>query len=140
LPAEARAVLISSTLPEWVQPMLATLTERRISDTDWIFERKLDGERCLALRSRAGTRLLSRNRLEASGHYPEVVEALAAQPGEFVVDGEVVAFRGGRTSFELLQRRMQIRDPDLARRTGVRVDYYVFDVLHAARFDTTELQ
>jgi DNA ligase D-like protein (predicted ligase) len=56
------------------------------------------------------------------------------------VDGEVVAFRGGRTSFELLQRRMQIRDPTVARRTGVRIVYYVFDVVHAGGFDTTTLE
>jgi bifunctional non-homologous end joining protein LigD len=140
LPAEARALLVPSAFPEWVPPMLATLTERRFSDPDWIFERKLDGERCLAFRSRAGARLLSRNRLDASGHYPEVVEALSTQPGGFVVDGEVVAFRGGRTSFELLQRRMQIRDPRVARRTGVRVFYYVFDAVYAGGFDTTRLE
>jgi bifunctional non-homologous end joining protein LigD len=140
LPAEARALLVPSAPPEWIPPMLATLTERRFSDPDWIFERKLDGERCLAFRSRGRTRLLSRNRLDASGHYPEVIEALAAQPGEFAVDGEVVAFRGGRTSFELLQRRMQRRDPGAARRTGVRIFYYVFDVMHADGFDTTRLE
>ncbi|MGH2572222.1 MAG: hypothetical protein ACRDGU_01830 [Actinomycetota bacterium] len=30
--------------------MLATLTDRHFSDPGWIFERKLDGERCLAFR------------------------------------------------------------------------------------------
>jgi DNA ligase D-like protein (predicted ligase) len=140
LPVQARALLVPSALPEWIQPMLATLTERRFADPDWIFERKLDGERCLAIHSLKRTRLLSRNRLDASGHYPEIVEALATQPGEFVVDGEVVAFRGRRTSFELLQRRMQIRDLTVARGTGVRVLYYVFDVVHAQGFDTRNLE
>jgi len=37
------------------------------------------------------------------------------------VDGEVVAFKGRQTSFERLQRRMQIRDAERARRTGVPV-------------------
>jgi hypothetical protein len=31
------------TQPEWVAPMLATLTEDRFSDPDWLYERKLDG-------------------------------------------------------------------------------------------------
>jgi bifunctional non-homologous end joining protein LigD len=30
--------------------MLATLTDQRFSDPDWLFERKLDGERCLCVR------------------------------------------------------------------------------------------
>ena len=35
-------------LPGWLEPELATLTRDRFSDPAWIFERKLDGERCLA--------------------------------------------------------------------------------------------
>lgn len=29
----------------WMEPMLATLTHEHFSNPDWIFERKLDGER-----------------------------------------------------------------------------------------------
>jgi bifunctional non-homologous end joining protein LigD len=36
--------------PGWLDPELATLTRDRFSDPAWIFERKLDGERCLAFR------------------------------------------------------------------------------------------
>jgi bifunctional non-homologous end joining protein LigD len=48
LPEEAREQLREAAQPEWMDPMLATLTDRRFSDGEWIFERKLDGERCLA--------------------------------------------------------------------------------------------
>src|SRR5258708_12418724 len=37
--------------PAWLDPELATLTQERFSDPAWIFERKLDGERCLAFRA-----------------------------------------------------------------------------------------
>lgn len=128
------------TQPEWVAPMLATLTEDRFSDPDWLYERKLDGERCLVFRTANGVRLLSRNRKELNNHYPELVEALAEQANEdFVVDGEIVAFEGGRTSFSRLQGRMQVNDPDAARRTGVKVFLYVFDVLHLDGDDLTGL-
>jgi hypothetical protein len=46
-----------------------------------------------------------------------------------VLDGEVVAFEHGVTSLSRLQTRMQIRDPDDARNSGIAVYYYVFDVL-----------
>jgi bifunctional non-homologous end joining protein LigD len=89
--------------------MLATLTDRRFSDPGWVFEPRFDGERCLAFGKGPQVRLLSRNRL--NDHHPEPVEALAAQEADdFVVDGEVVAFAGGRSSFARLQRRMQVRD------------------------------
>ncbi|WP_328997865.1 non-homologous end-joining DNA ligase [Kribbella sp. NBC_00709] len=129
-----------ATQPEWIAPMLATLTEDRFSDPEWFYERKLDGERCLAFRTADGVRLLSRNRKELNGHYPELVEALAGQPSEdFVVDGEIVAFEGNRTSFARLQGRMQVNDPDAARRTGVKVFFYVFDALHLDGHDLTGL-
>ena len=140
LPDRARRRLVAAPQPSWVEPMAATLTERRFSDPGWIFEPKFDGERCLAFRKGSRVRLRSRNRKLANDHYPELVEALAAQAaGDFVVDGEVVAFEGGRTSFARLQRRMQVRDPDAARATGVAVYFYLFDVLHADGQDVTGL-
>jgi DNA ligase D-like protein (predicted ligase) len=123
--------------PDWFDPMLATLTEDRFSDPDWFYERKLDGERCLAFKRGGSVTLRSRNR-ESLAHYPEIAEALAGQAADgFVLDGEIVAYRGRRSSFELLQRRMGIRDPAKAVATGVRVRYVVFDVLYAAGHDLT---
>ena len=126
--------------PRWAAPMLAVLTAERFSSRDWVYERKLDGERCLAFRRRDNLRLLSRTRQRLNGTYPEVAEALQAEIcDDFVVDGEVVAFEGAQTSFPRLQQRMQLRDPERARRSGVRVFYYVFDLLHLEGHDTTNL-
>lgn len=133
---EARARLVPAARPRWIDPMLATLTSERFSDPRWIFERKLDGERCLAFRSGSEVRLLSRNRLEVGDQYPEVVRALAAQPcRDFVLDGEVVAFEGGRTSFARLQRRMHVNRPGAALLASVPVVYYLFDAPHAEGHD-----
>ena len=85
-------------------PTLATLTDKRFSDPEWIFERKLDGVRCLAFRDGRRVRLMSRNRQPLDGTYPEVVDALAAQTcPSSCLDGEIVAFEGRRTSFARLQ-------------------------------------
>jgi DNA ligase D-like protein (predicted ligase) len=85
-------------------------------------------------------RLLSRTRRPLEGTYPEIVDALSTQPSDdFVVDGEVVAFERGRTSFGRLQRRLGITDPEQARRSPVAVFFYVFDVLHLDGHDTTGL-
>jgi bifunctional non-homologous end joining protein LigD len=140
LPDQARARAVAGDQPTWVSPMLAVLTERRFSDPGWIFEPKFDGERCLAFRKGSDVRLLSRNRKRLDDHYPELAEAMAAQEADdFVVDGEIVAFEGNRTSFARLQRRMQVRDPQAARATGVAVYFYLFDVLHVNGFDVTAL-
>jgi bifunctional non-homologous end joining protein LigD len=137
---EARPLLRKARHPAWVPPMLATLKDKPFSDKAWVFERKFDGVRILAFRNGSSVRLLTRNRLPANEAYPAVADAIANEAlGDFVVDGEVVAFEGKATSFSLLQRRMQLRDASRERGTGVRIYYYVFDIMHAAGYDTRVL-
>jgi bifunctional non-homologous end joining protein LigD len=127
-------------VPAWQSPTLATLTDKRFSDRHWIFERKLDGVRGLAFRDGDDIRLMSRNRLSLNNTYPEVVEALAEQDStRFVLDGEIVAFEGRRTSFARLQGRLGITNPDEARASGIAVFYYLFDLLYVDGEDTREL-
>ncbi|MEW2521678.1 non-homologous end-joining DNA ligase [Actinacidiphila alni] len=123
------------------RPMLATLSDRRDFDADWIFERKLDGVRVLAVREAGEVRLLSRTGRRLDSAYPEIADALAAQEADdFTVDGEVVAFdAGGRTDFSLLQQRMGLTDARRIRATGVAVTYYVFDLLRLDGADVTAI-
>nr|WP_028060767.1 non-homologous end-joining DNA ligase [Candidatus Solirubrobacter pratensis] len=106
--------------PEGSDAMKAVLTDDRFSDSGWIYERKLDGIRCIAVRDGGQVRLLSRNDIAMNARYPEVAAALDAQSGRFAVDGEIVAFDGDETSFAKLTRRGI---------ESVPVFFYVFDVL-----------
>jgi bifunctional non-homologous end joining protein LigD len=100
--------------------MKAVLTDERFSDPAWIFERKLDGIRCVAIRDGRDVRMLSRNDLSLNERYPQVAEALAnASTERFAVDGEIVAFSAGQTSFAKLAE---------VRSGHARAFYYVFDV------------
>src|SRR3982074_1235585 len=104
LPAHMRARLCKSASPKWVAPMLATLVAQPFSQKGWLFEPKLDGQRCLALRSVGDVQLLSRNQKWLNDKYPELVSALSNQESErFAVDGEIVTFQGQVTSFAKLQ-------------------------------------
>ena len=126
----------SGQIPSWAQPQLATLTKDRFSDPEWLFERKLDGERLLAFRDASGVRLLTRNDRDVTGTFPEVADALMAQGADdFVVDGEVVAFRDGQTSFSMLQQRLGVAHPAPGLIKDFPVSYYIFDVLYAGGQD-----
>src|SRR3954451_10372497 len=115
----------------FVPPMKAVLHDQPFSDPDWIFERKLDGIRCEAIKSGGAVRLLSRNELSLNSRFPEVASALESDPADdFIVDGEVVAFAGSNTSFAKLARRGHER---------VAVFLYVFDVMHLDGRDTRPL-
>jgi bifunctional non-homologous end joining protein LigD len=85
-------------VPDWVEPMAATLTQERFSGPEWIFERKFDGIRLLAFKQDDDVRLLSRNRLPQ--HIPPVAAAVAQLPVENVIlDGE--ATWGSRVAYHV---------------------------------------
>jgi bifunctional non-homologous end joining protein LigD len=137
---EDRALLVRRPGPRSLEPMKATLTDQRFSDPNWIYEPKLDGVRCAALRAGKSVRLVSRTGRELGQSYPELEEALGRDDcDEFVADGEIVAFAGGVTSFSRLQGRMQIADRARARRTGIAVFLYLFDLVHLEGYDTRRL-
>jgi bifunctional non-homologous end joining protein LigD len=136
LDKDAREMIEQRDFPQWTEPMLATLTHDYFSDEDWIYERKLDGERCLAFIHEGELRLRSRNRKELNETYPELAEALLSLRREsLVADGEVVAFKNNVTSFSRLQGRMQVQSAEEARRSGIKVYYYLFDLFYLDGFD-----
>jgi bifunctional non-homologous end joining protein LigD len=112
--------------PGFVTPMKAVLTADRPSGPEWVFERKLDGIRCLAVKDGGRTRLYSRNELSLNERYPSLAAALDADAADgFVLDGEAVAFVGGRDRF--------------GGGDGGELFYYVFDVLVADGRDVRSL-
>ncbi|KQW06584.1 ATP-dependent DNA ligase [Leifsonia sp. Root4] len=120
-------------------PMLATLAERAgLDDEDeWAIEMKWDGIRAIAVvDANAGTaELSSRNGIDLSRSYPELIEALlraAAHTGHAVLDGEIVApDSAGRPDFGRLQTRMGLTGEREVERAAqsVPVQFIVFDVL-----------
>jgi bifunctional non-homologous end joining protein LigD len=106
--------------------MKAVLTAERPAGPEWVFERKLDGIRCLAVKDGGRTRLYSRNELSLNDRYARLAAALDADPADgFVIDGEAVAFVGGRDRFGGSE--------------GGELFFYVFDVLYANGCDVRSL-
>ncbi len=118
--------------------MLATLTDRRDFGEDWLLERKLDGERCVARKDGADVRLQSRTGKDLTGTYPEVRTAVAAQAGRrMLLDGEVVVYDGEQTSFSRLQQRLGVAKPSPQLVSSYPVVYCVFDLLELDGVDLT---
>jgi ATP-dependent DNA ligase len=79
---------MAAAVPEWIEPMAATLTQERFAGPEWVFERKLDGIRLLAFKDGDKVRLLSRNRLPQS--LPQISASVRNLPvHDVVLDGEV---------------------------------------------------
>ena len=131
LSADELELAPASPAPTTAGAMKAVLTDERFSDPSWVFERKLDGIRCIAIRTNKSLKLLSRNDLSQNDRYPELVDALSRERcDQFAVDGEVVAFDGSQTSFARLAQRGQHYVP---------VFLYVFDVVWLEGHDVRRL-
>ena len=110
-------------------PMKAVLSDEPFSDPGWIFERKLDGIRCVAHKRGDEVRLLSRTDHLMNDRFTKLAEALGREPHrDFVADGEVVAFQDGVTSFARLQGRAH-----------ATVFLYLFDLMRLEGEDLRDL-
>jgi bifunctional non-homologous end joining protein LigD len=140
LPAEAKVRLRKKSQPEWIAPMLATLTNERFSREGWLFEPKWDGERCLVFRRPRELRLLSRNRVLLNDKYPEIAAAFQKQiVNLFIADGEIVTFKNGITNFAKLQQRMQVAHPSADLLGEVPVWLYLFDLIYLGGYDIRQV-
>ena len=125
--------MTATRAPRDLRPMLASLVTQVPAGDDWAYEMKWDGVRALVLVEGGTVRVTSRNGREVSAGYPELgVMADALGSTEVLLDGEIVALdEHGRPSFQLLQRRMHVRDAAALRALGreVPVAYMIFDVV-----------
>src|ERR1041385_8605254 len=88
------------SLPEWIQPMAATLTQDRFTGDGWTFERKLDGIRLIAFKDGADIRLYSRTRNLQT--LPFIAEAVARLPARTAI------LDGALTGLPLSERRRRL--------------------------------
>ena len=122
--------------------MHATLLQRPFTRPGWSFEMKLDGFRSLARRDGDLVELISRNGNMLGAAFPEIVRALKAVPGNWVLDAElVVPDSKGRPSFDRVRRRavMKLTKTIVDAVTKAPASLCVFDVLYARNSDVRVL-
>lgn len=119
-------------MPKDIRPMLATLADKPFSDPDWLFEIKWDGIRALAFVEDGKVRLQSRTGRDITKQYPDLREvAKHVDADAAILDGEIVVLdEDGRSNFERLQSRMNVRSPSPELVRQAPVIYYVFDLLY----------
>ena len=95
-----------------------------------LVEDKYDGIRAQAHKQDDTVKIFSRTLDEITPHFPELIAPLAALPGAFILDGEIVAWRAtGPLSFNQLQKRLGRKEPDMFLLEEVPVVFIVFDLL-----------
>ena len=98
---------MSLPLPKTYAPMEAMSASELPSGSNWQYEPKWDGFRCLAFRDGAKIDLESKSGKPLTRYFPELVDALAGLKAQkFVLDGEIVIPVDGSPSFDHLLMRI----------------------------------
>ncbi len=118
-----------------IQPMLAQTAAAPFDRSDWLFEQKLDGVRCIAYLA-AKTRLQGRNGTDITRNFPELhgLHRQVRQP--CILDGEIIC-----ASFEQVQKRIH-KEKALDIRVASRLypaTYAAFDILDVSGKSTMHL-
>ena len=118
-----------------LQPPFAPAEAKPASDIPpepgWLYEPKWDGFRCLAFRKGKQLLLQSKAGQPLARYFPELVSGFLALPiDKFVLDGEIVIFRGKHLSFDDLLMRIHPAESRI-RKLSVEspVTFLTFDLL-----------
>jgi ATP-dependent DNA ligase len=98
---------VTLPLPRSYEPMEARLVPELPTGSDWQFEPKWDGFRCLAFRDDARVDLMSKAGKPLARYFPDLVETISLITAKrFVLDGEIVIPHDGSLSFDELLLRI----------------------------------
>ncbi len=116
-------------------PEEAFVPGRRSQGVALLVEDKYDGIRAQVHAGNGRVTIYSRTLDDVTASFPELLPALRGLAGRYIVDGEILAWRGERPlPFSLLQQRLRRKEPGpLVDR--IPVVLFVFDLLHLEGVD-----
>ncbi len=105
------------------KPMLAKLVEQLPIGSEWMYEKKYDGFRILAVRDADSSDLYSRGGKNMNHLFPSLQQELSQLDKRVCIDGElVIEDEKGKAHFQLIASGEPVP-------STLRLQYYVFDIL-----------
>jgi DNA ligase-1 len=96
-----------------------------------ICEFKYDGIRVQLHKFGDKVKMFSRKLEDVASSFPEIASVISSMPSEFILDGEVLAYRAGRPlHFQELQRRLRRKAVTDHLMTEIPVMYVPYDVMY----------
>jgi bifunctional non-homologous end joining protein LigD len=118
-------------MPEFRDPQLCTLVDSVPTGAGWIHEVKYDGYRALIAIGGGKAKVYTRNGLDWTDKFHAIADAAAKLPvGAALIDGEIVAFKGGHPDFSTLKDAIS-NDGDMT--------LFAFDLLELDRENLAKL-
>ena len=115
-----------------IKPMLIKNTREAFDSPDFIFELKLDGERCIAYLDNNGTELRNKRNQKMLIKVPELSNILKQIKSKCILDGELIVIEDGKPSFKEIQRRSLMTNTFKIELASSRLpaSFIAFDILY----------
>jgi bifunctional non-homologous end joining protein LigD len=127
------AIGVKAPFPGFIEPALATSTEKVPSGERWIHEIKFDGYRVQVHLSNEAVRIFTRRGHDWTNHFKKIADdAWHIAAGSAIIDGEVVVpAADGTTDFSVLQNELKGK--------SAKIVMVAFDLLYLNGYDLRKL-
>ncbi|WP_265519596.1 DNA ligase D [Nitratireductor luteus] len=125
---------MKASVPDRIEPQLATASDNPPAGDEWLHEIKLDGYRTAVHISDGNVRLITRSGLDWTKRYRDLAAVFTPLPcRQAVIDGEVVVLdENGISRFALLQEA-------LAEALSHKLLFYAFDLVYLDGWDLSNV-
>jgi bifunctional non-homologous end joining protein LigD len=124
-----------------IKPMLIGETSEAFDSPEYLYELKLDGERCIAYLDSAMTELRNKRNDRMLPKVPELSEIHKQVKVRCILDGELIVIKDGKPDFSLIQRRSLMSDPFKIKLASAQypASFTPFDILYYIDHQVTNL-
>ena len=124
-----------------IKPMLIANMIEPFDDPDYLYELKLDGERCIAYLDKAETELRNKRNIRMLPKFPELSGIHKQSKVKSILDGELIVVKSGKPDFSEVQRRSitsnQFKRNILSKQ--IPASFIAYDILYYKEKQVTEL-
>lgn len=124
-----------------IKPMLIGAEGDAFDSDDYLYELKLDGERCIAYLDSEGTDLRNKRNIKMLPKVPELSEIHRQVNCRCILDGELAVIHDGKPDFFLIQKRSMMTNPMKIELESQRhpACFTAFDILYYEDHPVTDL-
>lgn len=124
-----------------IKPMLIGAEGQAFDSDDYLYELKLDGERCVAYLDADGTDLRNKRNVKMLPKVPELSEIHRQVKCRCILDGELAVIHNGKPDFFLIQKRSMMTNPMKIELESKRhpACFTAFDILYYVDHPVTDL-
>lgn len=128
-------------LDKGIKPMLIGAEGDAFDSDDYLYELKLDGERCIAYLDSQGTDLRNKRNIKMLPKVPELSEIHRQVQRRCILDGELAVIYDGKPDFFLIQKRSMMSNPMKIELESQRhpACFTAFDILYYDDHPVTDL-